>query len=171
MAYFSELNAVLNLSCSMLLENQNLCKLLYYYPEETNYQFNPLTQPDIQDTSSLLMKHIYPLPKIPDAETEQICFIDVTISGGKPCDTNPRFREVTLGFDIICHLDTWIIKGGFRPLSIVHEIDSMFNFQETKMDILNRPIANPLIPKNYSNMFYGYHLSYDLQVNSNIKCE
>ena len=170
MGFYQELNSILTLTCSSLLENQNLCKLVYYYPTQTNYQFNPLSQPDIEDTSILLMKNIFPLPKIPDADTEQNCFINVTITRGTPIASNPRFRSVILSFDVICHLDCWIIKGGVRPLSIIHEIDSIFNFQETKMDILNKPIATDLIPRGYSNKFYGYQLTYELQVNNNIKC-
>ena len=170
MAFFKELEGIVNMATSMLLSSQEICKLVFYYPSNVDYQYNPLSQPDIENPSSLLLENIFPIPKIPDAETEQICLIDITISGGEPMRKNPRFRKVILSFDIICHLDAWFIKGGFRPIRLLYEIDRLFNFQMTQLNTINNPIPLPLVSKDYSNKFYGYELSYELQLNSNIEC-
>lgn len=170
MAFYKELNGILNLGTSMLLSNENICKLVHYYPQQVDYQYDPLAQDEVKNPSSLLMENIFPLPKIPDADTKQNCFIDVTVCGGEEVKDNPKYRRILIMFDIICHLDAWIIKNGFRPISIMEEIDSMFNLQRTPLDIINKPIARPFIPKDYSNKFYGFQLSYEMIVNSNIEC-
>ena len=43
-------------------------------------------------------------------------------------DTNPEFRDCTISFDIICHLDYWDIGNyRLRPLKIAGIIDSLLN--------------------------------------------
>lgn len=169
MAYFKELDEILNISISMLLENDNICKLLHYYPDTQNLKFNPIAQPKVENPHSLLLNKIYPMPKMPDVETGQICFVDVNLAGGEKM-LNTGFRRVELIFDVVCHLDSWIIKGGYRPLKVMAEIDSLFNNQSSNLPIVNKPLSLPFIPKNYANKFYGYQLRYELQINSNISC-
>lgn len=171
MAYYNELSNIVNIATNMLLTNDNICKLVFYYPEVVDFKYNPLANPKVENTQNLLLTKIYPMPKMPDAETEQICFIDVNVAGGEDMQINKGFRRVELIFDIICHLDSWIIKGGYRPLKILNEIDQMFNNQLTDLPIINKPYSYPFVPKNYSNKFYGYQIRYSLQVNSNIDCE
>lgn len=170
MAYYEELNSIVNIALSKLMDNQNICKLVSYYPKNVDFKYNPLAQPNIENPANLLMDKFYPLPKTPDAETEQICFIDVNLAGGNPMRENTGFCRVQLIFDIICHLDSWCIKGGLRPLKILSEIDGMFNNQVTDLPIVNKPQNLNFVPKNYSNKFYGYQLTYELQINSNIGC-
>lgn len=170
MPFLSELDNIVNTATSMLLQNDNICKLLTYYPETVDFKFNPLAQPTVKNPSTLLLDRIYPMPKIPDVETEQICFIDVNIAGGEAMRTNKGFRRVELIFDIVCHLDAWIIKNGYRPLKILGEIDGMFNNQLTNLPVENKPQPLPFVPKNYSNKFYGYQIRYELLINSNIEC-
>ena len=170
MSFLSELDSIVNIATSMVLQNENICKLVTYYPDKVDFKFNPLAQPKVKNPSALLLQRVYPMPKTPDAETEQVCFIDINIAGGDPMRTNTGFRTIELIFDIVCHLDCWIIKGGFRPLKILSEIDGMFNNQQTNLPIENKPQPLPFIPKNYANKFYGYQIRYKLQVNSNIEC-
>lgn len=170
MAFYEELNGIVNNCVSMMMANQDLCKLLYYYPKEIDYKYDPLAEEDIANPRELLMNHLYPLPKIPDAETEQICFVNVTVCGGDKMEVNKGFRKVLICFDIICHLDAWIIKNGYRPMKIMSEIDKMLNYQTTTLNIVNKPVSLPFIPKDYSNKFYGYRICYELQLNSNISC-
>ena len=104
MAFLTELNDIVNIATSMLLQNQNICKLVSYYPNKVDFKFNPLAEPKIENPSALLLEKIYPMPKAPDAETEQICFVDINIAGGDPMRTNTGFRRVELVFDVICHI-------------------------------------------------------------------
>ena len=170
MAFYNELDDILNVVIGdMILKNQDLCKLLYYYPDSKTLRFDPLAQPDIQDTSVLLLDKIFPLPKSPDLETEQTGFMTILLTGGAPTE-NSGYRKVNLVFDIVCHLNTWIIRDSYRPYRIAEEIDKMFNNQQTKLPIENKPYAIPFRVRDYSNHFYGLQLCYELQLNSNLEC-
>lgn len=169
MAHFKELENILNTTISMVLNNQTLCKLLYYYPQDVDYSFSPESMEDIEDTSILLLNNVFPLPKQPDATTDQKCLLDVNVSKMKSIVGN-KYAEVSLTFDIICHLDSWLIKNGFRPLRILFEIDKMFNDQITNLNIVNKPQINNIVPKMYANKFFGYQIEYKIQLNSNMEC-
>ena len=130
MAYFEECDAILNnIIGEKILRNQTICKLLYYYPECADYSYDPLSQPDIKDTSILLMEHVFPMPKLPDLETEQKGYMTVTISGGDKYsyDSNDGYRRINIIFDIIVHLKSWMIKDSYRVYKIAEEIDKMLN--------------------------------------------
>ena len=173
MAYFEECDAILNnIIGEKILRNQNICKLLYYYPECTDYSYDPLSQPDIKDTSILLMEHVFPMPKLPDLETEQRGYMTVTISGGDKYgyDSNDGYRRINIIFDIIVHLKSWMIKDSYRVYKIAEEIDKMLNYQQTDLPIVNRPIYYGFKSRDYSNYFYGLQLIYQFVVNSNIEC-
>lgn len=173
MAYFEECDAILNnIIGEKILRNQNICKLLYYYPECTDYSYDPLSQPDIKDTSVLLMEHVFPMPKLPDLETEQKGYMTVTISGGDKYsyDSNDGYRRINIIFDIIVHLKSWMIKDSYRVYKIAEEIDKMLNYQQTDLPIINRPIYYGFKSRDYSNYFYGLQLVYQFVVNSNIEC-
>ena len=172
MAFFNECDEILNsVIGENMLRNQNLCKLLYYYPDcDNKFQFDPIAQPDIRDTSILLMENIFPLPKNPDAETKKQAFVNVTLTGGDRMYENTGFRNLFLVFDIICHLDEWIIKDSYRVYRIAEEIDSMINNVKTDWPIYNRPQYRSMEQRDYSNYFYGIQLIYNLQINSNVVC-
>lgn len=172
MAYYEELNKIQNSVIASLLNNQNICKLLYYYPEEIDMRFDPLAQPDIENPNKeLLMKQIYPVPKTPDVELDQTCLLAVWLKGGDTMFTNKGYRKVVVVIDIICHLDCWIIKGGYRPMSLLNEIDKMFNYKNFQgVNIINKIESLPFRAKEYSTKFYGYQISYEFQIPSNIGC-
>lgn len=165
MAYYEELNPiVMGIIGERFLRNQELCKLLHYFDKD------PLSRPFIENTNSVFMKNIFPMPKLPDASTEKEAYVTVVLSGGYEAEENTGFRRVNLLIDIICHLDVWIIKGGFRPYSIMHEIDRMLNNQITDLPIVNKPYLRGFQPRDYSNYFYGFQVIYELSINSNIAC-
>ena len=68
-------------------------------------------------------------PKIQIEEHEEIkSYIVISFDDFTLNDTNPEFRDCTISFDIICHLDYWDI-GNFRlrPLMIAGYIDGILN--------------------------------------------
>lgn len=181
MAYYQELSSIVdNIIGEKMLRNQNLCKLVYYYPttgSRKGKNFNDLdfpvfNQPDLQasESNKLYLTHIYPLPKMPDAKIEQKCYVCVTLAGGYEPEQNSGFRRVNLMVDIICHLDSWKVREGYRPYLIMHEVDKMLNNQVTDLPIENRPFLRGFQPRDYSNYYYGYQLLYELYVNSNVTC-
>lgn len=177
MAYYEELGPiVMGVIGRYMLRNQNLCKLLYYYPEDNNEQFtfDPYACPNIEDPSSkLFMKYIFPMPKLPDASLDKVCYITVTLNGGYEPEVNNGFRTVNLLIDIICHLDVWCIKNAttIRPYDIMHEIDKMLNNQLTDLPIVNKPYSRGFQPRNYSNYFSGVQMLYELGISSNVSCD
>lgn len=167
MAYYEELNPiVMGIIGERFLRNQELCKLLHYYDSDKD----PLSKPFIENTNSIFMKNMFPMPKLPDASTKKEAYITVVLSGGYEAEENTGFRKVNLLIDVICHLDVWIIKGGFRPYSIMHEVDRMLNNQITDLPIVNKPYLRGFQPRDYSNYFYGFQVIYELSINSNIVC-
>lgn len=171
MAYFDELNnIVMGAIGDYILQNQNLCKLLYYYPTEIDNNYNPYAEPDIENTSDLMFKHIFPMPKLPDVILDKQGYLAVTVTGGREVDFNTGFRQVNLCFDIIFHLDAWTIKNGFRPYSVANELDKMFNNQNVSLPNVGKSQYYGFRTKDYSTYFYGIQLIYSLYTNSNIDC-
>lgn len=172
MAYFDELNSIVNIIIGdYMLKNQNLCKLLYYFPEETDYSYNPYSEPDIEDTSKLLLTHIYPMPKMPDAKLDQKAYICVTLTGGHEVENNKGFRQINVQFDIICRLEEWLIREGCRVYSVASEIDQMFNDQITTLPIFSNVLYYGVRMTDYSNYYYGLNLIYTMYVNNTVKCD
>ena len=68
-------------------------------------------------------------PKIRFPEHEEIkSYIVISFDDFTLNDTNPEFRDCTISFDIICHLDYWDIGNyRLRPLKIAGIIDSLLN--------------------------------------------
>lgn len=62
MARFLQLNKNIEDVLLSTIENQALCKLLYY-PQD-----DPFNEPIIEDTSVLLFNRIYPFPYVPDVQ-------------------------------------------------------------------------------------------------------
>jgi hypothetical protein len=173
MAFFEECDDILNnVIGEKILRNQDLCKLLYYYSDTKDYNFDPLSQPDIEDTSELLMQYIFPMPKSPDMESEQKGYLTVVLTGGDRYsgEVNTGYRRINLVFDIIIHLNQWIIQDSYRVYRIASELDKMFNNQLTDLPIIGKPFYSGFKVKDYNNSFYGLQLVYVLSVNSNIEC-
>lgn len=73
--------------------------------------------------------YITTTPKIRFPEHEEIkSYIVISFDDFTLNDTNPEFRDCTISFDIICHLDYWDIGNyKLRPLKIAGIIDSLLN--------------------------------------------
>ena len=174
MPYYKELSPIVrNIIGEKFLRNPRLCRLLACYPDVVDYNYDPYTDKDFDDSNTnwLYMKHIYPMHKIPDAVTEKKGYITVVLSGGYEPEVNTGYRNVNVLIDIIFHLDVWNIKSGYRPYEVMHEIDMMLNNQQTDLPIVNKPYLRGFQPRDYSNYFYGFQLIYELSVNSNITCD
>lgn len=164
MAYFEKLNNGIFEIIDMLLSNDNLCKYL------VNNNFSPLSNENtpIENPRSLIMKNIFPLPKLPDAEENEKCIINVYFYNSKPYKKNSGFRSVDLCFDIICHLNLWQIDSGIRPYAITNEIDKMFNDKIIEQLSMTNIFSDSWRNMKYSDYFYGYNLTYRLSQDSNI---
>ena len=168
MSFFQELNTNIKIVEDLLLADADLCLLLY------SNNINPLAQTPIVDTKVLRMVNLFPLPKMPDVQTEQKSFLNYYFDTIEPWD-NFKFRRTYLCFDIICHLDLWLISEAVRPYSILSKIDAIFNYASTETAAINslsdtNPLFNSCNMTKYSDKFYGYHITYNVTNTSNFRC-
>lgn len=68
-------------------------------------------------------------PKIAIPEHEEVkAYIIMSCDNFTPNDTNTYYRDCTVSFDIICHLDYWDLGNyRIRPLKIAGYIDGILN--------------------------------------------
>lgn len=113
----------LSLIVKKILNNQRLCKMLYYTQKDC-LQADDLTP---TQTLSLIDNQIKIVPKL-DIDPECPIYIIITFNNFSPNMTNPEFRDCLINFDILCHPDHWNL-GNFqlRPHKIAGELDAMFN--------------------------------------------
>lgn len=106
-----------------VLNNQNLCKLIYYNEKE------PIAQENISDAKSVLfLKTILPYP-FSDTLTEDTSQLRIYYPGGQ-FNGNHTVEDTTLHFDIIIAKNLWLIKVDdeekLRPYEILSEILNTF---------------------------------------------
>lgn len=106
-----------------LIGNEKLKKLLFYPVKDA------LDRPEltVEESVGLLHKNIRVIPQLPieeDVEAYIIVTFDAFTTNGK----NPEFRDNVISFDVICHMDNWVMEDyQLRPYLIMGEIDGMFN--------------------------------------------
>ena len=120
---FMSMDKDLNLIVDWLLKNKNLKKMLFYNSRDALSR-EPLTEAQSAD---LIGKNIRIVPKL-YVDKDVLTYIIISMDNFVQNPTNPEFRDNTITFDIICHLDQWQLKDfQLRPYRIAAEIDSMFN--------------------------------------------
>jgi hypothetical protein len=162
MAYFKELNGAVNKIIEIIISDQELCKLLYYSEDD------PLNQPIISNTKTLIFDKIFPFPKQPDAQLEKGSLINIYFLSGKPWSGNNGFKKEMIAIDVLCHLDSWKIIGGIRPYEISERLDTLFNNKNIKEISSNKVYFDGWTNIKYSDYFYGYRLIYILTNDSNV---
>lgn len=155
---FSIIGKNLILLSNMILNNQTLCKLLYYSNS------SPLSQPDFE-TEKLFNKNIKVIPKIPDFNEEKGSFIIVLLDDFIVDINNPEVKIIKIRFDIICPLDEWTInEESLRPFLIMSEIQKIFDGLKIngigKLKFLNAErIVLSETHSGYSMMFDNYEFN------------
>ena len=99
-------------------------------------------------------------PKIRMPEHEEVkSYMIISCDNFTPNKENPYYRDCTITFDIICHLDYWDIGNyRLRPLKIVGYIDGLLNNAKLSgIGELNFLGCNELI---LNEDLAGYSLSY-----------
>lgn len=105
-----------------IYENRNLQKLLYYNTPDA-LDRERLNEEQMQD---LIANNIKFTPKIHvDRLVETYLLINFD---GFQTTYNPEFRDNVIEFDIICHIDQWMLRDfKLRPFRIAAELDSMLD--------------------------------------------
>lgn len=137
-----------------LIANDKLKKLLFYQTKDA------LERPSLssEETLGLIHKNIRVIPKL-ETDEEVEAYVIITFDNFTTNATNPEFRDNTITFDIICHLDNWVMENyQLRPYLIMGEIDGMLNKKKLngigEVDFMG---ANQLI---LSPDLAGFTLSY-----------
>lgn len=105
-----------------IASNQNLQKLLYYNTKDALSR-HALTEEQFQ---SLIENNIKFVPKI-KADQLVETYLLINFDGFKET-YNPEFRDNIIEFDIICHIDQWMLRDfKLRPFRIAAELDSMLD--------------------------------------------
>ena len=106
-----------------ILSNERLKKLLYYETPDA------LERPRLtsEETIGLVNSHIKIVPKLKVDSTNK-AYVIITFDDFITNYNKPEFRDNTIGFHILCHYDSWLLKDfQLRPYRIAAEIDQMFN--------------------------------------------
>lgn len=108
-----------------ILNNQKICKYLYYANS------NPLSQPDIADTKTLMFKQLFPFPFNPNVTNEEGIQIRVYYPKGK-FDTYELITNAYLCFDIIIPNALYLVKdengqSKVRPYEIMKQLINHFS--------------------------------------------
>ena len=104
-----------------LMSNGNLKKLLYYPVKDA------LSKPSLTSEQSLglMNKNIRVAPRLPVDEDIQ-AYVIISFDNFVPNANNPEFRDNMITFDVICHMDHWVMENNsLRPYLIMGEIDGM----------------------------------------------
>ena len=119
---FLSINKDMRLIVDKILNNDRLCKLLYYTSRDA------LEKPKLTDEQklSLFGKNIKIIPKL-YVDNEVLNYMIISFDDHVPT-SNPQFRNSRIEFDILCHFDQWQMKDfDLRPYRIAAELDSMFS--------------------------------------------
>lgn len=99
-----------------LLANQRLCKLLHYTDKD------PLAQPDIADTMTLLHNEVKIIPlmgALEDARSQ----ISIQVVKGESNAQNDEFSDLYLNIEVFIPITQWIVKSdNLRPFMVMGEI-------------------------------------------------
>lgn len=120
---FLAIDKDMELITEKLLKNERLKRLLYYTTKDA------IKKPNITPEQSIELfgKNIKRVPKL-YVDGSVLNYILIQFDNFITNDTNPEFRDNTIEFDIICHLDQWeLLDYELRPYRIAAEIDSMLD--------------------------------------------
>lgn len=165
MAYFKDIGMKMNKVIQMLLSSQDLAKLLYYN------EYDPLSQPDISNTGSLINTKIFPYLKYPDAETTAGSRLLLYFRDIQSYKKNIGFRELKLFIEVLCHEEVWLVDSNIRPFLIMEEIDKLFNHGEVEELSIRHIEYMTADIKKYSEYFDGFFMVYGLSDTSYIGCK
>lgn len=163
---FAKLNTDIQKLADRIMEDQDLCKLIYY-PNT-----HPLDQPDINGENTILDKRLLLFtPKIPLAGENEGTQDDGTYVMILPKVIDPtrggHYMVTRLHFDIFCHKDirniyykddSGNIDRGDRALLIMNKIEGIM--QGANIGIGEDNLGQSEIIANRNTTFSGYSLWY-----------
>lgn len=106
-----------------ILSNERIKRLLYYTTKDA------LKKPNLTPEQSIELfgKNIKIVPKI-TVDGSVLNYIMIQFNDFITNNSNPEFRDNTIEFDIVCHVNQWELTDfQLRPYRIAAELDSMLD--------------------------------------------
>lgn len=114
-----------------ILEDDDICKLLYYTDNNPLSLEHSMTE---EEKYGLLHKNVLLVPKVPENDDIKGSYILVLYDGFNINLANSEFKDADLLFIVVCPPENWIINdSSLRPFLIMSRIDELFG---------NKKIAN-----------------------------
>ena len=120
---FLSVDKDMELISQKILSNERVKRLLYYTTKDA------IRKPNLSPEQSIELfgKNIKRVPKL-YVDGSVLNYILIQFDNFIPNANNPEFRDNTIEFDIICHVDQWELTDfQLRPYRIAAEIDSMLD--------------------------------------------
>ena len=151
---FLNMEKDLSVITNLILNNNNLKKLLYYTTKDCLFQ-EDLT---FEQSLELFDKNVKIVPKL-KVNKEVLNYLFISFNNFGTNIFNPEFRDSELEIDIICHFDQWQLKDfKLRPYRIAAEIDSMLS--NKRLSGLGELQLLSGVKININNEFGGLCLTY-----------
>lgn len=103
-----------------LIENSDLCKAVYYTDEDF------LSQPNIEDTSTLIYSHVFPYRKVPGTQEVGKTFITMSFHKYRPIDNFFKSGIITF-YVLVNQANMKTSYGCLRTDYIISIIDELVN--------------------------------------------
>ena len=114
-----------------ILEDDDICKLLYYTDNNPLSLEHSMTE---EQKYGLLHKNVLLVPKVPENDDIKGSYILILYDGFNINLSNSEFKDADLLFIVVCPPENWIINdSSLRPFLIMSRIDELFG---------NKKIAN-----------------------------
>ena len=135
-----------------LLENENICKLLYYNTADA------LDKPNVENPLDLISTKFYNQTFIPPTETEST-YITIFFDRFDGVDGNPYLKRGRLFINVSTHRNLWNINSGLRVVKIIAEIDKILNKQRVS-NSLTKDFFGKMNYRPISELFNSYDIWY-----------
>lgn len=143
--------------------SDDLKKLLVVNTKDCFVTDNPTYNAKVQEmTVSKLIEDEYLrfAPKMYFTEGSEVkSYIIIEFSPFVPNNTNPTFRNVTLGINVICHSDYWLLNDyQLRPIKIMGYIDGILD--KTKLSGIGQLNFMGAQEISLNDVLSGYLMTY-----------
>jgi hypothetical protein len=114
-----------------ILEDEDICKLLYYTDSNPLSSEHSMTE---DERYALLHKNVLLVPKVPENDDIKGSYILILYDGFNINLANSEFKDADLLFIVVSPPENWVINdSSLRPFLIMSRIDELFG---------NKKIAN-----------------------------
>ena len=150
---YGKLNKYLSEIIAKLMENQELCKFLYYYEPDIDI----INQPDVNIKSSIINKKILKNKILSEVQKEVACTIGIRIK--EVSYSSSKIDSIRVGFYVICHESLLNTNYGQRDLAVVQLIHNICNTEKFGIGKSKHFFTRDLPALN--QYYVGYEVLYD----------